>query len=110
MKTEISQLYNQLQKETQKVHQSARKQLPERKRLLSETTADSSDDVSTDFSLDSMPFFPKNSGNANYKLALCQSYHRAPYHCQYGDKCQFAHLQRNIQSTSYIELLEENSY
>ena len=111
MRTEIYQ-------NPRKLHLSEKKS---RVRLLSPSSeADSSIECSTDdtsshgtFNPDSMPFVPNDYfENSKYRLAQCQSYHQAPYHCQYGDKCQFAHLQRNFNTkqTSYINLLEENSY
>lgn len=29
---------------------------------------------------------------SRYKLAQCQSYHGGRFYCQYGQRCQFAHL------------------
>lgn len=53
---------------------------------------------------------------AKYKAILCKSYHCAPFYCQYGARCQFAHLTRDFGQTDcgfqanqgYSDLLTEN--
>lgn len=44
-----------------------------------------------------------------YRLAKCDGYHKAPFVCDYGDRCQFMHTQRERVETNE-QLLTENAY
>ena len=48
---------------------------------------------------------------SRYKVTLCKSYHSAPYYCQYGSRCQFAHLARDFNNSDNQNrhLLSENA-
>lgn len=51
----------------------------------------------------------KTHVGAKYKLEKCESYHKAPFFCIYGERCQFMHTQREqVQGSS--QLLTENVY
>jgi len=75
---------------------------------IDDSTTDTSS-VFTQESLYAVPFVPNNfaaepkKDKTNFRLMKCQTYHQAPYHCPYGDGCQFAHLQRHFSKkhTSY---------
>ena len=32
-----------------------------------------------------------------FKCSRCESYNMAPYYCEYGSRCQFAHLERHFE-------------
>jgi len=42
-------------------------------------------------------------------MEKCDSYHKAPFHCIYGERCQFMHSQRE-HVESHTQLLAENVF